>query len=104
VPVLSVGDLTHTYAGVDIFRAVAFAIEPREKVALIGRNGSGKTTLLRLLAALDEPARGRVVRERWARLAYLPQVPDAAPDADVLSHVLTGAADVQAMEARLREL
>lgn len=104
MPVLSVGDLTHTYAGVDIFRAVAFAIEPREKVALIGRNGSGKTTLLRLLAALDEPARGRVVRERWARLAYLPQVPDAAPDADVLSHVLTGAADVQAMEARLRAL
>ncbi len=104
VPILSVFDVAKSYASVDVCRGVTFALEPGEKVGLIGRNGSGKTTLLRLLAGLDEPDRGRVTVERWARIAYLPQVPSAAPGAEVLAHVLAGAADVQALESRLRDL
>ena len=35
-----------------------FAIEPGERVCLIGRNGAGKSTLLRLLATLTTPDTG----------------------------------------------
>ncbi|HEY3248495.1 MAG TPA: ABC-F family ATP-binding cassette domain-containing protein [bacterium] len=104
MPILTVRDVTKSYAGEDVCRGVSFALEPREKIALIGRNGSGKTTLLRLLAGLDDPDRGRIALERWARLAYLSQVPSAASGTPILAHVLTGAADVQALESRLREL
>jgi ATP-binding cassette subfamily F protein 3 len=104
VPILTVQDITKIYAGEPVFGGVTFSLEPKEKVALIGRNGSGKTTLLRLLAGLDEPDRGRVWLERWVRPAYIAQVPSAAEEMPVLAYVLTGAADVQALDARLREL
>ncbi|HXF79998.1 MAG TPA: ABC transporter ATP-binding protein, partial [Usitatibacter sp.] len=56
----------------------------REIVCLLGPNGSGKTTLLRTLLGLQAPLAGEValdgrslaawpVRERAARLAYVPQ-------------------------------
>jgi len=104
VPILTVQDVTKSYAGEAVFSGVSFSLEPRERVALIGRNGSGKTTLLRLLAGVDDPDRGRIALEPWARRAYLAQAPSAAAETPILAHVLTGAADVQALELRAREL
>src|SRR5712692_8012780 len=102
--VLTVSNLTKSYGDVPVLRGVTFSVEPAEKVALIGRNGSGKTTLLRLLAELDEPDAGSVSKARWAKLGYLSQIPTGPGDAEVLSYALSGAADVQALETRLREL
>lgn len=40
---------------------VSIAIEPGERVAIVGRSGSGKTTLGRLLAGLYRPSSGRIL-------------------------------------------
>jgi ATP-binding cassette subfamily F protein 3 len=101
---LNVADVTKYYADWEVLRGVSFAIEANERVALIGRNGTGKTTLLRILAGIDAPDRGRVSLAGWARSAYLPQTPEGASEAGVLEHVLTGAADLRALEARMVEL
>ena len=65
-------------------------IDPRERVALIGRNGTGKTSLLRVLGgdiALDGG-------ERWiapgARIALVPQEPSFDPDETVYRAVAEG--------------
>jgi len=102
--ILTASDLSKRYGAESILRGVTFSVEPEEKVALIGRNGSGKTTLLRLLAGLDEPDAGSVSHARWAKIGYLAQIPTGPGDADVFAHALSGAADVRALEARLREL
>lgn len=39
---------------------ISLAIEPGEKVAIVGRSGSGKSTLARLLAGLHLPTEGRI--------------------------------------------
>jgi ATP-binding cassette subfamily F protein 3 len=104
MPVLTVTDLAKAHAELEIFSGVTFTLEARERAALIGRNGSGKTTLLRLLAGLDAPDRGRVSLAAWAKLAYLPQTPEGPAQTTVLEHVLAGAADVAALEARLHNL
>ncbi len=101
---LVASDLHKSYGGDEILRGAGFAIEPGEKVALIGRNGTGKTTLLRLIAGIDEPDRGRVSIAAWARAAYLPQVPGWAPECTVLGRVVSSAADLHAMEDRMREV
>ncbi len=45
----------------DVLRGIELAVEPGEKVALMGRNGAGKSTLLRSAAGLLEPIRGKII-------------------------------------------
>ncbi|MGH2373875.1 MAG: ABC-F family ATP-binding cassette domain-containing protein, partial [bacterium] len=104
MPILTVTEVAKSHADLEILSGVTFSLEPKERAALIGRNGSGKTTLLRLLAGLDAPDRGRVGLAGWARVAYLPQTPEGPSATTVLAHVLAGAADVRALEARVQEL
>jgi len=85
--VLSVSSLTKAYADQVIVRDLSFQISPGERVGLIGPNGSGKTTLLRLLTRAEQPDRGSVFVDPNARLGYLSQGLEFAPEttlADVL--------------------
>jgi ATP-binding cassette subfamily F protein 3 len=104
MPILTASGIAKAHADLEILRDVTFALEPGEKVALIGRNGTGKTTLLRVLAGLDEPDRGKIGLASWARVAYLQQTPQGGFDTPVLAHVLAGAAEIHALEARARDL
>jgi ATP-binding cassette, subfamily F, member 3 len=52
---------------------VTWQVGDRDRVGLCGPNGAGKTTLLRMLAALDEPDEGQVVRPAALTIGYLPQ-------------------------------
>jgi len=53
--------------------AVNWQIDDRERVGLSGPNGAGKTTLLKMLAGLDEPDGGLVVKPSALTIGYLPQ-------------------------------
>ena len=57
----------------EALRGVDIALEPGERVALMGSNGAGKSTLLRAAAGLIDPQHGRI--ERPAGVALLPQRP-----------------------------
>lgn len=48
---------------VEILKALSFAIEPGEFVALVGPSGSGKTSLLRLMNRLSETSSGTIYLE-----------------------------------------
>ena len=52
---------------------VTWQINDRERVGLCGPNGAGKTTMLRMLAGLEEPDAGGVVRPSGLTIGYLPQ-------------------------------
>ncbi len=52
---------------------VTWQVGDRDRVGLCGPNGAGKTTLLRMLAGLEEPDAGDVMRPNALTVGYLPQ-------------------------------
>ncbi len=58
---LSVEHVNFGYlADKQVLHDVTFAVEPKQKIALVGYNGSGKTTLVKLLLRLYDPLSGRI--------------------------------------------
>ncbi|MFB2586366.1 ABC transporter ATP-binding protein [Herbiconiux liukaitaii] len=59
-----VDHVSHTYGRGDTahhaIRDLAFSVQPREFVSIVGPSGAGKTTLLRTLAGLLQPSEGAV--------------------------------------------
>lgn len=50
----------HAYGEREVLKGLSLAIQPGERLAIMGPSGIGKTTLLRLLAGLEPPQRGRI--------------------------------------------
>ena len=71
---ISVEHLSIEYSSRPILDDITFLINPRDRVALVGKNGAGKTTLLRLLAGVETPTSGRISKMGELTIGYLPQV------------------------------
>ena len=57
-----------------VLDGVTLRVDPGARLGLVGSNGSGKSTLLRILAGLEQPDAGTVVRQPATLTAgYLPQ-------------------------------
>lgn len=72
---LTIENLTKSYTERLLFDNTSFSISEGEKIGLIGINGTGKSTLLRIVAGLEEPDEGNVVRGRNLKFRFLSQNP-----------------------------
>jgi ATP-binding cassette subfamily F protein 3 len=66
-------NLTKSFGDRVLLDHVTWQITDRERVGLCGPNGAGKTTLLRMMAGLDEPDSGAVLKPSALTVGYLPQ-------------------------------
>lgn len=80
--------LTKSYTERLLFDDTSFSINEGEKVGVIGINGTGKSTLLKIVAGLEEPDEGTVVRGRNLYIRYLAQNPVFEPGLTVLDCVI----------------
>lgn len=62
-PLLSVEQVSKSFAGNQVLKEVSFTVEPGEVLALVGENGAGKSTVLSLVTGLLAPDSGRVVHD-----------------------------------------
>jgi ATP-binding cassette subfamily F protein 3 len=70
---ITVDNLTVEYTGKTLFSGISFAINPTDKIALMGKNGAGKSTIMKIIAGEMKPTRGGVRAPKEAVIAYLPQ-------------------------------
>ena len=69
-------NLERHYGAKEVFRNLSGVIRDGDKIGLVGPNGAGKSTMVRLLAGVDKPDDGTLIRARETRFGYLAQ--DAA--------------------------
>ncbi len=80
--------LTKSYTERLIFDDTDFSINEGDKIGLIGVNGTGKSTLLKLVAGLEEPDSGTIVRGRNLAIRYLSQNPVFVKGETVLESII----------------
>lgn len=85
---VTIEHLTKSYTERLLFDDTSFSINEGEKVGLIGINGTGKSTLLKIVAGLEEPDGGSVVRRRNLYIRYLPQIPEFTAGDTVLDSIV----------------
>ena len=91
--ILNIEHVSKIFGEKTIFDDVSFGIQEGDKIGIIGSNGTGNTTLLRMIAGVEEPDEGQIVKQNGIRLAYLPQHPVFPKDATVLSYAFDGIAE-----------
>jgi len=70
---IQLSELTKSFGDRVLLDHVTWQITDRERVGLCGPNGAGKTTLLRMMADLEEPDSGAVLKPAALTVGYLPQ-------------------------------
>ena len=85
---LTAENLTKSFGLRKVLAGVNFSMQEGEKVGVIGINGTGKSTLLRILAGLEEPDEGRIIKANHLKVGFLSQNPEFIPGDTVLEAVL----------------
>lgn len=91
--ILNIEHVSKIFGEKMIFNDVSFGIQEGDKIGIIGINGTGKTTLLRMIAGVEEPDSGQIIKQNGIRLAYLSQHPSFPEGATVLSYAFDGIAE-----------
>ena len=78
-----------------ILKESEFAIEPGERVCLIGRNSAGKTTVLKLLMGDIEPDHGEVRFSAGVQISQLDQALPSVLDLTVRNYVAAGLGELR---------
>lgn len=71
--ILSVENVTKSFADRVLFEKVSFGVNWGDKVALVARNGTGKSSLLKIISGDDVADDGKISRNKDVRFGFLEQ-------------------------------
>ena len=86
--ILTADNITKAYGERRLLDGASFFLQEGEKVGIIGINGTGKSTLLKILAGMEEPDEGRVIRAQGMVVRFLPQHPSFRPEDTLIEALL----------------
>ena len=98
---LSVSNISKTYADRVLFEDLSFNVDARDRIALIGANGSGKTTLLDILAGESAPDSGQISKQNNISIGYLKQDIRPSSERQLLQEVMSGSSTNIGLEHRI---
>ncbi len=101
---ISVNNLTVEFSSKPLFDNISFVINPKDRIALVGKNGAGKSTLLKIISGLQRPTSGSVAVPDGMTIGYLPQHMTTEDTRTVAEEVRTVFSHISDMHARLDKL
>ena len=101
---ISAEQLTVEFGGFTLFDSISFLINPKDRIALVGKNGAGKTTLLSIFAGEQTPSSGRIVKSSDVTIGYLPQQLLPAGHLTVMEETETAFKEIQQLQQSIDQL
>ncbi|EMO54548.1 ABC-F family ATP-binding cassette domain-containing protein [Leptospira noguchii] len=86
---ISVDKISKEIGSKVLFDQISFGINEGEKIGILGINGSGKTTLLKMLAGMEVPDSGQILRNKILKIAVLSQSPSFNQNHTILEHIFS---------------
>jgi ATP-binding cassette subfamily F protein 3 len=71
--VLRLERVSKIYPTGEVLRDVTWEVKAGDRIGLVGVNGAGKSTQMRIIAGMEEPSSGQVVKQGAPRIVYLQQ-------------------------------
>lgn len=84
---ITVENLYKSYGEKILFNNITFGVNEGDKIGIIGVNGTGKSTLLKIIAGVEEPDSGSIIKRNGLKIGYLAQIPDFKPNTSVIQQV-----------------
>lgn len=101
---ISIDGLCVEFSGTTLFDNISFAVNEKDKIALMGKNGAGKSTLLKIIAGVKSATRGVISAPKDAVISYLPQHLMTEDGKSVFEETSTAFSHIQETEQRIEEL
>jgi ATP-binding cassette subfamily F protein 3 len=101
---ISVEGLKVEFGVKPLFTDASFVINPRDRIALVGKNGAGKSTMLKILCGQQHPTAGNVAVPSDCTVGYLPQVMKLQDDTTVREETQKAFSNIAGMKARVDDL
>jgi len=101
---LAVENVSIEYGARALFRDLSFTIRAKERWSLAGPNGAGKSTLMKIIAGIEQPDRGRIVKAKQTTVGYLPQEGVTHKGASVYAEAEEAFDDVKQLQEQLAEV
>ena len=97
--VLIAEDIYLTNANTCLLDSISLNINNHDKIGIIGVNGVGKSSLLSVLASKIEPEKGKIIKEKNVKIAYLSQIVEISnEEIDINDYIIDYFKDYQASE------
>ncbi|KAI8540724.1 hypothetical protein RHMOL_Rhmol08G0008200 [Rhododendron molle] len=98
-------NVNKSYKGVTVLKDVTWEVKKGEKVGLVGVNGAGKTTQLRIIAGLEEPDSGNVIKAKHnMKIAFLSQEFEVSLSRTVKEELLSAFEEQMEVAKRLEKV
>lgn len=98
-------NISKTYKGVTVLKEVNWEVKKGEKVGLVGVNGAGKTTQMRIIAGLEEPDSGNVIKAKPnMKIAFLSQEFEVSPRRTVREEFMSAFKEEMEVAAKLEKV
>ena len=89
-PQISLKNIFLSFGEKQIFEGLNLLVQPRDRIALVGRNGSGKSTLLKVLQGLVVQDEGERILSKGLSVGYMEQDPNLSEFVTLKDYVCSG--------------
>jgi len=102
--VVSINNLTVAFGGFTLLNDINFHISEKDSIGLVGKNGAGKSTLLKIIAGIQRPTKGQILKPSGLSIGYLPQQMEHEKDKTVFEEALTAFSTLFDLKKKMDEI